>query len=288
MKEITFSPSRPSSIMPGDKNDRPETFTSGHRLCDAWKRSLTGVRAGGFSVNAVLNPTGLSQDLLKACDGGTPAAEPISGLDRGDRTVSNRGLAGPAQNAAVKTEKTVLPQKSELKDFSADEAPRMAAAILPDLTIKEVCLGFDTILPTAEAIRVLVANIGSGDAGPFDLGINFDEKFDGGRWMITPLDGFKAGEQRWLEYSPMCCGFVPTEFVINTTEDFKLIADPAYYKSYGPYDPRFYKVKAKITESTKGNNTLTISKTEMRRCDAKNPLTRPAIPKIQVVKPVRP
>jgi hypothetical protein len=264
---------------------QPEEFSGG-----VWtaKRTLTGVRAGGFSINAIVKPGGIWRGLLKACDGGTPASEPISDLNRGDLTASNRGLAGSAQNAVVKTEKIVLPEKSGLRDFSVDEAPKMVAAVLPDLTIKDVCLSFDSVVPTAEAIRVLVANIGSGDAGPFELGLNFNPTVDGGRLMTDPLDGFKAGEQRWLEYSPMCCGFVPTVHVINTTEVFKLIADPSYYQSYGPYDPRYYKVDSKITESTKANNTLTISKTEMKRCDAKTSLPRPALPKIEVIKPVRP
>jgi hypothetical protein len=264
---------------------QPQEFANGSFFAT---RTLTGVRAGGFSITAIVKPGGIWRGLSKACDGGTPASEPTSGLNPGDLNVSNRGLAGSAESAAIKTEKIVLPEKSQLKDFSADEGPKMATAVLPDLTIKEVCLGIDSIFHDSEAIRVLVANIGGGDAGPFELGITFDEKFEGGRLMIDPLDGFKAGEQRWLEYSPMCCGWVPTEHVINTTEDFKLIADPAYYKAYGLYDPRYYKVKSKITESTKANNTLRISKTEMKRCDLKNTLPRPAMPKIEVIKPVRP
>ena len=140
-----------------------------------------------------------------------------------------------------------------------------------------------------QQLQVLVANIGNKDTDPFDLGLKFiyeDGSGVDGRWMVDPLAGLKAGEQRWLAYRPMCCGFVPTEFVVKSTVRFQVIADPTYYKAYGPYDPRMYEVKSKIIESNKKNNTLTLNKSEMRRCDLKNVEREP--PRIQVKPPVRP
>ena len=141
----------------------------------------------------------------------------------------------------------------------------------------------------AERLRVLVANIGNKDANPFDLALQFyySDENGSGEFYVDKLGGLKAGEEKWLAYSPMCCGFVKTVFVVNSTKTFQAIADPTYYHTYGPYDPRTYEVKSKITESNKRNNTLTIARPEMKRCDLKN-IGRPAIPKIQTIKPVRP
>jgi len=61
-------------------------------------RTLTGVSAGGFSINATVNPAAFPQGILKSCDGGTRASESILDLDRGVRTSTSRGLAGTAQS----------------------------------------------------------------------------------------------------------------------------------------------------------------------------------------------
>jgi hypothetical protein len=192
------------------------------------------------------------------------------------------------QVQTVQVQTPVLSEKDALKNVRVEESAGVAAGILPDLTVKEMCLEVDREMP-AERLRVLVANIGNKDADPFELGLKFVYASDSmdGRWYVDKLAGLKVGEEKWLSYSPMCCGFVPTEFVVNHTVTFQAIADPSYYDSSGPYDPRPIEVKSKITESNKRNNTLTINKAEMRRCDLKN-IGRPSIPKIPITKPVRP
>jgi hypothetical protein len=262
---------------------RPEEFTSGSFFAT---RTLTGVRAGGFSINAVVNPNGLSQGFSKACDGGTPASEPISGLNRGDPTASNRGLASPAESGAVQT--PVLSEKDSLKNVRVEEPSGGETGVLPDLTIKDMCLD-DSPTVSSETLRVLVANIGDRDADPFDLGIKFMYSKDyEGAFHADKVSGLKQGEERWLAYSPMNGYGFTLSVVVEYTEIFQAIADPTYWRAAGPYDPRPYLEKSKIIESNKANNTLTISRADMRRCDAKKTLPKPVTPKIQVVKPVRP
>jgi len=194
------------------------------------------------------------------------------------------------QVQTVQVQKPVLSEKDALKNVRVDESTGVAAGILPDLTIKEMCLDVDPTAP-AESLRVLVANIGNKDAEPFDLALKFIYSSDSmsGEFYVDKLAGMKAGEERWLAYSPMCCGFVKTQFVVNNTVKFQVIADPdpSYYHTYGPYDPRTYEVKSKITESNKRNNVLTLNRSEMKQCGLKN-IERPTIPRIQIIKPVRP
>ena len=76
--------------------------------------------------------------------------------------------------------------------------------------------------------------------------------------------------------------------MVERAETFQVLADPTYWRAYGPYDPRPYLEKSKIIESNEANNTLTVTRPEMKRCDAKHILTRPAMPKIEAIKPVRP
>jgi len=104
---------------------------------------------------------------------------------------------------------------------------------------------------------------------------------------VDKLAGLKAGEERWLEYRPMSGSGFTIAFVVERTVKFQVIADPSYIQGSGPLGIYLHEVKSKITESNKRNNTLTIGRAEMRSCDSKN-ITRPAIPKIQTIKPVRP
>jgi len=66
----------------------------------------------------------------------------------------------------------VLSEENALKNVHVDESAGVATGVLPDLTIKEMCLASGPAVPS-ETLRVLVANIGSRDADPFELGIKF-------------------------------------------------------------------------------------------------------------------
>jgi hypothetical protein len=191
------------------------------------------------------------------------------------------------QSQTAQVHKPVLSEKDALKNVRFDESPEVAAGILPDLTIKEMCLASGPAVPS-ETLRVLIANIGSRDADPFELGIKFViYSEDSGFWHVAKLAGLKAGEEKWLEYRPMSGSGFTLAFVVERTVKFQVIADPSYIQGSGPLGIYLYEVKSKIAESNKRNNTLTIGRTEMRSCDSKN-ITRPAIPKIQTIKPVRP
>jgi hypothetical protein len=190
------------------------------------------------------------------------------------------------QVQTVQVQKPALSENDALKNVRVEESVGVAAGILPDLTIKEMCLYGDPKTPD-EGLRVQVANIGNKDADPFEVGIKFIYSGDDvGLWYVDKLAGLKVGEERWLEYRPMSGGGFTLAFVVAKTEKFQVIADPSYLKSYGPLGMYRYEVKSQITESNKRNNTLTISRAEMKRCDLKN-IEKP-IPKIQVVKPIRP
>ncbi|MEP6920747.1 MAG: hypothetical protein ABI967_06455 [bacterium] len=252
------------------------------------KRSLTGVKAGGFTINAVVNSNG-PQGLMKPCEGGAPASGPISGLGRGDRTISNPGSAGPAENAAVKTGQHVLSEKDALKEVQLiDEPSGVSTGVLPDLTIKDMCLAEAPATPS-ETLRVLIANIGDRDADPFELGIKYIIYSDeSGFWDVDKLAGLKTGEEKWLEYRPMSGSGFTLAFVVDRAFKFQAIADPSYRQGTGPLGIYVRDVKSKIVESNKGNNTLTISRADMRRCDAKIAIPRPALPAAKPVNPVRP
>jgi hypothetical protein len=83
----------------------------------------------------------------------------------------------------------------------------------------------------------------------------------------------------------MCCGVSPIEPVVKNSVKFEAIADPTYLKSYGGYDPRASLIQSRIKESNEGNNAMTFSRAEIRSCKT---VGKPAIPKIQVIEPVRP
>lgn len=284
---------------------QPGEFTNGSFFAT---RTLVGVKAGGFAINAVVNPGGLAQGLLKACSDlnpevaaasrarwyGTPASEPISDLNPGDRTVSNSGLASPARNT-VQVQQPVFSEKDSRKNLPVEESSGVATGVLPDLTIKDMCLDEGPTEYSEETLRVVVANIGSRDADPFTLLLKFMESSDDmgssdyvGQSHVDTVAGLKAGEERSLDYRPMTGYGFTLRHVVEYAEVFRVIADPTFWRGYGLYDFRPYLEKSKIIESNETNNRLTISRAEMRRCDAKKSLPRPAMPKIEVIKPVRP
>jgi len=266
---------------------QPQEFTGG-----VWTttRTLTGVRAGGFSINAVIDQATLSANNagLKACAGApgpentskAPGPENLTPGPENARATPRSGIL----NEKPAVERIVLPEKSLLSNLGLDEPATVTSGILPDLTIKDMCLDVSSIFPGEglTVLNVLIANIGTGDSDHFELGLSFDSDL----WIDKELPLFKAGDQMWVSYSPMCCGWVPTTWVVKSTAVFTVIADPSYYSHYSTYDPRTYKVASKITEANKKNNTLTIDRTAMRRCDAKT--IKKELPPIPVKPTVRP
>jgi len=81
-----------------------------------------------------------------------------------------------AQNPATQLQtiqaQTVLSEKDALKNVRVEKSSGTATGVLPDLTIKDMCLDVD---PTrsSEYLRVLLANIGTRSADPFELGVKF-------------------------------------------------------------------------------------------------------------------
>ena len=205
--------------------------------------------------------------------------------------LSTRLTSVSAQNPSVQVQtvqvqKPVLSEKDALKNVRVEESLGVTAGILPDLTIKEMCLYGDPKTPD-EGLRVQVANIGNKDADPFEVGIKFIYSSDDvGLWYVDKLAGLKAGEERWLEYRPMSGSGFTLAFVVAKTEKFQVIADPSYLKSYGPLGMYRYEVKSQITESNKRNNTLSINRAELRRCDLQK--IEKETPMIQTKPRVRP
>src|SRR6185436_15728915 len=171
---------------------QPQEFANGSFLAT---RTLTGVRAGGFSINAIVESGGIWRGPSKACKGGTPASEPISGLDRGDRTAANRDLPVLARNT-VQVQQPVFSEKDSPKNLPVEESSGVATGVLPDLTIKDMCLAGGS--PEAfESLQVLVANVGSRDADAFTLLLKFIRLSDDeGDWHVDTVAGLKAGEER--------------------------------------------------------------------------------------------
>jgi len=281
---------------------QPQEFTGG-----VWtaKRTLTGVRAGGFSINAVIDQATLSANDagLKACARGAPGPENIS------KAPGPENLAPGPENAratprsgilnerpADKIQTPVLSEKNDLKNFRLDEPTETKAGILPDLTVEDMCLSIDPSAPTQglTVLHVLVANIGTRDSDPFELGIKLMYFLDCNpgqayEWGICPasglmpkvgyfyidrLPGFEVGEAKWFEYNPTWYYGV---HLVGFASRFQVIADPGYDNSGG------VAIKSKIIEANKKNNTLTIDRTAMRRCDAKTIEKEP--PRIPVKPP---
>jgi hypothetical protein len=186
------------------------------------------------------------------------------------------------EKSADKIQTPVLSEKNDLKNFRLEEPAETKTGILPDLTINDMCLSIDPSAPhrVLTVLHVLVANIGTRDSDPFELGLklmyfmdcNPGEAYE---WGICPasglipkvgyffahsLPGFETGEAKWFEYNPTCCYGV---HLVGLTSRFQVIADPGYDNSAG------VAIRSKIIEANKKNNTLTIDRTEMRRCDAK-------------------
>jgi hypothetical protein len=79
-----------------------------------------------------------------------------------------------------------------------DESSGVATGVLPDLTIKEMCLASGPTVPS-ETLRVLVETR-KPDADPFKQLIQFKPSSDDvGDWHVDTVAGLKAREERLLQ-----------------------------------------------------------------------------------------
>lgn len=162
---------------------------------------------------------------------------------------------------------TALPKDALVRDVTIGAATDAPALPLADLIVKDSYLDEYSGM---QGVNFLVANVGKEDAGPFEVGISFiySGSEGAGRWDVYKVDGLKVGESKWVSAAPICCGWTPTEFVVNNSVRFEVVADPKYTKAdpMDPYNPsKYYEVKSKIPESNKANNRLVIEKAAMRK-----------------------
>lgn len=172
-----------------------------------------------------------------------------------------------------------------------DGATSVTASGLPtaDLAIKDVCIG--KISDNWHSLNVLIANVGGKDAESFVLGVDYiyppNELDIKDRWDISnPIAPLKAGEQRWLAFQPLCCGWAGTASLVDNAVKYQIIADPKYYES-DPSDPlQKREVKSKIPEANKKNNAAFFLKSEVKSCDAMRRADAPQTPNLKIVKPL--
>ena len=192
----------------------------------------------------------------------------------------------------ARVNRTALPEVENLTGMREDNAPEATGIPRADLVIKDMC--YEDPQESLSYIGVLIANIGTVDAGPFDLGIEYVGASGSSRLGLDKLDGLKAGEERWMTEAHICCGWAPRSLVY-ASESFVAIADPRYWAKdmFG----RSGEVKPVIPESNESNNKMSGKKSELRSCSAVpkadratptkvQPLTRPT--KIDPAKPPRP
>ncbi len=196
---------------------------------------------------------------------------------------------GQASQAQVERRK--VPNRGALSQMRADDTTVAKVMPRPDLTIKKMCIVHEPIEGTSgwDWLHVLVANIGSSDAGLFEVGIIYTDKNGSEIRDIASTTRLKAGEEQWIRTSPICCGWAPINPLVTISVKFQAIADPKYYAWNGngsEYDEKNYSwVMPRILESNEKNNELTINRAELKICDTvgtqhptQPPLVRPKKP----------
>jgi len=189
---------------------------------------------------------------------------------------------GVMGQAVITREPVTLPEKEVYSGMSADDTAIEATGLpLPDLTVKDMCLDDRKTLAISR-IGVLLANVGTADAGPFELGINYIDRNESSRFALDEIGGLKAGEETWVFESPICCGWAPKSLVYASVR-FIAIADPRYYTSgigVGQYE-----VKPKVAESNEKNNQMSTNKAELKPCMQINRIDKPGPSGLEVIKP---
>ena len=182
----------------------------------------------------------------------------------------------------------VLPVEVDVSKMSVDTAVAQATGIpRPDLAVTKMCIERDKENSAYDSVKVLVANLGSVDAGEFAMGFVYKTS-ESERLVIDSISGLKAGEEKWLGYFHICCGLAPSVFLVNASNSFTAIADAKYYQrnplSGNPFDS--VEVKAKIPESNEKNNEMMVSKSEIKNCTELKIVDKPVTPNLQKIKPV--
>lgn len=203
--------------------------------------------------------------------------------------VTSIPVRGQVQQVSLPTRvgQTKLPKDPLVKDATIGAASEAAGLPLADLVVKDAYLDEYAGM---QGVNFLIANTGQQDAGPFEVSIRFiypGASIVDARSDIYKVDGLKIGESKWVSASPICCGWAPTEFVVNGSDRFEVVADPKYSKTdpLDPYNPtRMIEVKSRIAESNKANNRLVIAKADMRHGVYSGTLTRSPAPVIGTIK----
>lgn len=186
-------------------------------------------------------------------------------------------------------QKPALPVDEIVNKMSADETTLAEATGIPrpDLAVTKMCIERDKENSAFDSVKVLLANVGSVDAGEFAMGFIYTSSVSD-RFVADKISGLKAGEEKWLDYFHICCGLAPSVFLVNASNSFTAIADAKYYqKSPIPGDAfGNVEIKAKILESNEKNNQLTVSKSEIKDCSEMKIIDKPVSPNLQKIKPV--
>jgi hypothetical protein len=189
-----------------------------------------------------------------------------------------------AKTALVRMERKALAKDAAVKSASIGSPTGVTALPMADLAVTDAYLDQYGGFPY---VNFLVRNIGQKDADSFEVGIRYRYTLDAGddgKWDVYPVAGLKAGESVWVSASPICCGFSPTEVVVNSAVAFEAIADPKYSKRDPTNLLGSIEVLPKIPESNKGNNRLAVNKADMRHTMLNATVKLPANPNIDKAK----
>ena len=185
--------------------------------------------------------------------------------------------------AQVDRAKVTLPEKDLFSKMSVDEgigeAPGLPRA---DLVIKDMCFENGAIAGY-EYVGILLANIGTVDAGPFELGIDY-VKNGSSTFAKDSITGLRAGEETWLKEWHYCCGWSPVSLVASA-DRFSAIADPKYYKKDPNHFYNSIEVKGTIPEMNERNNQMAVNKSDLKPCTKVTKVDRPAPAGVKTIKP---
>jgi len=207
------------------------------------------------------------------------------------------------QNAPPEAKTRTLPKQGNqgavskiLVDDRLIPNPKAGMVAMPDLTIKTMCIEYHRKEGYSdwESLKVLLANIGSLDAGFFELGIVFTFSFTdptSGDFAIDQVYGLKAGEERWLDETWSSGGWGYTVDAVKGSVKFQVIADPKYCKwngsAFGGAQP-CSTIMPRILESNAKNNELTLNKSELKHCPLPQNNRSNNYPKMPPVGPKKP
>ena len=189
--------------------------------------------------------------------------------------------------AQVPRSKVELRAKDLLSGMGTDQRPVQATGLpRADLMVKDMCLEDGK---TAEHgyVGVLLANVGTADAGFFELGFEYKEPGIS-TFATSPVKGLRVGEEIWIREWHACCGWYPID-LIKAAEAFSAIADPKYHKKGNDGSP--YEVKPVVPETNEANNQMTVRKAGLKPCTTITRVDKPTAPagvktiKTPIIKP---